>query len=122
MSETVNNVDRIEPVKITYTPTNEEYILDFSRESAVFAQERGFSTDEIYTKPTVLIPALFFFSLRKNHRSIAKNQADKLFEKLFPNGMPKAVLQRLIELFDQASLIGILEDEEGKNSETVVEL
>lgn len=122
MSEIINNFDIVKPARVTYKPTGAEYVLDFSRESAVFAQERGFDTDDIGVKPTIAIPNLFFFSLRKNHRNIAKNQADKLFETLFPDGMPAGLVERLVLLFQQASLINIIAEDEGKNAQTVVEL
>lgn len=83
---------------------------------------KGFDSDDIGIQPTVAVPNLFYFALRKNHKHLAKNQADKLFEKLFPEGMPAAVIERLNMLFQQASLIGIIADDEAKNSQTVVEM
>lgn len=124
MSEKVAETmeDIINPVRITYKGV-EEYVLDFSRESAIFAQERGFDPDDLKRKPTVFIPDLFWYALRKNHRNIARNQADKLREKLFPNGMTSELIVRLIELYNQAALLKLIDTEEdsGKNGDTVVE-
>ena len=124
MSEKVAETmeDIINPVRITYKGV-EEYVLDFSRESAVFAQERGFDPDDLKRKPTVFIPDLFWYALRKNHRNIARNQADKLREKLFPNGLTTELIVRLIELYNQAALLKLIDTDEepGKNGDTVVE-
>ena len=124
MSKVIAEQERIPAVKITYTPTGEEYTLDFSRESAKFAQMHGFDSDDILTKPTIAIPQLFYYSLRMHHKKIALNQAEALFEKLFPDGMSEAVVGRLGELYSQASLVGIISDseDETKNPQTVVEL
>jgi len=124
MSKIIADHERIPSVKITYTPTGEEYELDFSRASAVYAQNHGFNPDDVYTKPTVTIPQLFYYALRMHHQRIALNQAQALFDKLFPDGMPANVVTRLGELYSQASLVGIMvdEEEEGKNPQTAVEM
>ena len=124
MSKVIAEQDRIPAAKITYTPTGEEYILDFSRESAKFAQMHGFNSDDILTKPTIAIPQLFYYALRMHHKKIALNQAEALFEKLFPDGMDDTLIGRLGELYQQAALVGIISDseDEGKNPQTVVEL
>lgn len=123
MSKIIADNERIPSAKITYKPTGEVYELDFSRESAVFAQSHGFNPDDITDKPTVAIPQLFYYSLRMHHKKIALNQAQALFDKLFPDGMPVELIARLGELYNQASLVGIVADEdEGKNSDTAVEL
>ena len=114
--------DIVTPIRITYKGI-EEYILDFSRETVVFAQERGFDPDDLKRKPTIFIPELFWYALRKNHRNIALNQADKLREKLFPNGIPTDVIVRMIELYNQAALLKLIDTDEEpeKNGDTVVE-
>lgn len=114
--------DIVAPIRITYKGI-EEYILDFSRETVIFAQERGFDPDDLKRKPTIFIPELFWYALRKNHRNIALNQADKLREKLFPNGIPTNVIVRMIELYNQAALLKLIDTDEEpeKNGDTVVE-
>jgi hypothetical protein len=120
VAETLEEI--ISPVHIVYKGV-EEYTLDFSRETAVFAQERGFDPDDLKKKPTVFIPELFWYALRMHHRNIARNQADKLREKLFPNGLTTELIVRLIELYNQAALLKLIDTEDGpeKNGDTVVE-
>ena len=108
------------PVLLTYKPTGEQYTLDFSRESALFAQERGFDPSQILVKNLIVIPEFFWYSLRKNHKNIAKNQAEALFKKLFPDGIPKVVLERLARLYDQAITLNVITDDESKNAETEI--
>lgn len=115
-------MEAVKPAKVTYSPTGDVYVLDFSRASVVFAQERDFNPDNIFDKPTITIPLLFWYSLRKNHQNIAKNQADKLFGSLFPDGMPASLIDRLLALYNQAALTNIIAGDEEKNAQTVVEL
>jgi len=129
MSEIIvkNTTDEPDYIKLTYKPTGEEYTLQFSRASAVFAQQKGFNPNEIDVKPNLVIPDLFFYAMRKNHIGISKEKVDKIREKLFPNGLPVKVITRLVELYDIAcstALIDLdtIDDEEVKNAQTEVEM
>lgn len=123
MSKAVAKTNILKPITICYGE-NEKYVLDFSRATAVFAQDNNFDVDEIDKKPTKLIPELFYYALLKEQGSITKKGADALFEKLFPNGLSAQVLTRLISLYRQAAYIGIVDigGETEKNSNTVVEM
>lgn len=115
------NDKKVNPMRITDPDTNETYVLEFSRESVRFAEQRGFKITELTDFPQTNIPALWFYSFRKNHREIARDKTDKLLEEL--GGLTSKELGRLAELYNQPneSLI-IMEDNERKNCRLTVEL
>lgn len=114
--------DRVRPVRLV-GENSEEYILDFSRDSVRFAEQRGFKPDEVLDFPATKIPELFFYSFRKNHKNLAKNQTDKILEEQL-GGMTEALLTRLIQLYNQAALthVVVTDEEAAKNARMTVEL
>ena len=114
---------RIDPVKITDNETGTTYILDFNRESVMFAEARGFDTELLVKFPVSNFPDFLFYALRANHKNIARNQSDKLYERL--GGYSPEFLERLLQLYNQAAFANnIVEatEEMGKNGNLTVEL
>lgn len=114
--------ERINPVRVTDKDSGEVYELDFSRESVRFAEARGFKLEDVNDFPVTKFSELFYFSLRKNHRNLPKEKADKLYEKM--GGMTEKLLIRLIHLYQQAASANNIQDEEelAKNEHVTVEL
>lgn len=111
----------LKPLKITDPETNETYILEFSKESVKFAEDRRFNISELFDFPQTNIPALWFFAFRKNHKNIARNQTDKMLEEL--GGLRKEEIERLIQLYNQpAESLIILDEGSRKNARLTVEL
>ena len=107
--------DRVQSIKLTDKDTGEVYELDFNRESVKFAEARDFTLNTIQDFPSTRIPELFYYAFRMHHKNMAKNQTDKLLEKL--GGLPGNVLGRLCDLYNQAGLTGVVatEEEAAKN-------
>lgn len=122
MSKENMNEDRVSPVKITDTDTGEVYVLDFSRESVKFAEDRKFKVNEISDFPATRIPEFFFYAFRKNHKRVARSQTDDLLEKM--GGVSTQLLERLIQLYNQAALthLIVLDEDDEKNVTVTVEL
>lgn len=114
--------DRVRPVRLV-GENGDEYILDFSRDSVRFAEQRGFKPDEVLDFPTTKIPEMFFYAFRKNHKNLAKNQTDKILEEEL-GGMTEALLTRLMQLYNQAALthVVVTDEEAAKNARMTVEL
>lgn len=115
--------ERIEPIKITDQESGKVYILDFNRESVMFAESRGFDTELLLKFPVTHFPDFLYYSLRANHRNVARNQSDNLYERL--GGYSPAFLERLLLLYNQAAQANnIVENTEdmGKNGNLTVEL
>lgn len=117
-----NGNERINPIKLTDHATNETYELDFSRESIAFMERQGFKIDDVLDFPVTNIPKLFYYAFRKNHRKLAQNQTDALLNKL--GGLSPKMIQRLIELYNQAAMSNNIQDDEdiAKNAEMTVEM
>lgn len=116
------NVERINPLRIIDNSTEQVYELDFSRESVRFAENRGFVADEITKFPATHIPELFYLAFRKNHKNVARSQTDALMESM--GGLTSKVLERLMQLYNQAALTHVIATEEDaeKNTKVTVEL
>lgn len=123
MSENLNE-DKVMPMFVTDRETGERFELDFSRESVLFAEARGFKLHEVGDFPGTKIKELFFYAFRKNHRRMAKNQTDKLLEEKM-GGLTGEALERLMLLYQQAlDFCGVIQSKEDaeKNSNVIVEL
>lgn len=121
MSKT-NEMDRVNPARITDNDTGEVYELDYSRESVLFAEKKGFIVSNVGDFPASMIPDLFYYSFRKNHKNLAREKVDKLREKW--GGIPTSLVSRLAELYTQAALSNNIQSDEdaAKNSAVTLEL
>lgn len=115
------NTEKIKPITITDTESGETYVLEFSRESVRFAENRRFNISELTTFPHTNIPALFFYAFRKNHPRITRDKTDKMLEAL--GGLTGDALERLVMLYNEpAEALIALEGEEPKNSNLQLEM
>lgn len=102
---------------------DEEYTLEFNRESIKFAESRGFKFEEVASYPMTKLPELFYYAFRMHHKNVARDKTDKiLFEEL--GGIPDGLIERLGELYAQPfeCLTVVDEGTERKNSKWTVEL
>lgn len=123
MTENIVDIqDSVNPLRITDNQNGKVYELDFSRESVKFAENRGFKIDEIPVFPVTRIPELFYYSFRKNHKNVARSQTDALLDGM--GGVSNAVLERLVQLYNQAALTHLISTDEdaAKNERVTVEL
>lgn len=123
MSEKITNMEeRVMPVRVSDNETGTAYELDFSRESVKFAENRGFKLDEITVYPVTRIPELFYYAFRKNHKNVARSKTDALLDGM--GGVTTALLERLIQLYQQAGFTHLIntEEDEQKNAKVTVEL
>lgn len=96
-------------------------MLEFSRESVRFAEQRGFKITELTDFPQTNIPALFYYAFRKNHKNISRGQADDMLEEM--GGLTTELIERLVQLYNVPNESLILTDESGrKNGKWTVEL
>ena len=110
------------PVRVIDNKTGTAYELDFNRERVKFAENRGFKADELTVFPVTRIPELFYYAFRKNHKNVARSQTDALLDGM--GGMTSALLERLVQLYNQAALTHLIATDEdaAKNAEVTVEL
>lgn len=123
MSEKIIELEeKVNPIRLTDNDTGEVYELDFDRASIEFAERRGFKISEVPDYPVSLVPELFYYSFRKNHKRISKQKADAIFDAL--GGLTPAMLERLTALYNQGALTHVIRDDEGeeKNPKMTVEL
>lgn len=121
MSKT-NEMNRVNPARITDNDTGEVYELDYSRESVLFAEKKGFIISNVGDFPASMIPDLFYYAFRKNHKNFSREKVDKIREKW--GGIPTSLVSRLAELYTQAALSNNIQSDEdaAKNSTVTLEL
>ena len=72
--------ERVKPIIIRDAETNEEYTLEFNRETIMFAEGRKFDIDDVGRFPMSKIPELFWYAFRKNHKRVDRIKAEKLLK------------------------------------------
>lgn len=115
-------MEKVKPIIIRFGE-DEEYTLDFNRESIAFAEDRGFKLENAGDFPMTKFPELFYYAMRANHRKLAKNQTDAILARL--GGLTPKMLERLGELYVQAiNSNNVLQDDEdlAKNGSVTVEM
>lgn len=119
--------NEIKPITLTFTDTNQQYILEFDRNTVKMAERNGFpltpfNQDKIIEEMDMeLIEQLFYYSFQKNNRGIAKSITDDiLYNEL--GGVSVELLVRLVELYmlPYMTLITSKEDS-AKNSKVVID-
>lgn len=105
---------------ITITDKNNVYVLEFSRESVVFAEQRGWEWDDALRYPATKLKELFFFAMRMHHPKMAKANTDELYDKM--GGITPAMVSRLKDLYELCLTSLIRDDEEAPKNGIVVEL
>ena len=65
MAKTENQVN---PMRLIDPDSGETFVLEFSRESVRFAEQRGFKITELTDFPQTNIPAFFFYAFRKSQK------------------------------------------------------
>lgn len=115
------NENKVNPIRITDPDTSEVFVLEFSRESVRFAEQRGFKITELTDFPQTNIPAFFFYAFRMHHKNVARAKTDAMLEEL--GGLTTAMLERLVQLYNVPNESLIATEEAGaKNARLTVEL
>ena len=124
MSEkTIDIQDIVKPARLTDDKTGQVYVLDFSRESIVFAERNKFKLEDAIEYTVTGMRDLFYYAFRKNHRNISREKTDKLIEK-WGGGIPEELVKRLIQLYQQALASNsiVVDEDAAKNSGLTLEL
>ena len=77
-----NTDNRVKPIFINDQDSGDRYELDFNREAIKFAEARKFDPSDIASYPTTKIPEFFFYAFRMHHKSLSRNQTDRVLETL----------------------------------------
>ena len=115
--------DKVKPITLTDNETGEKYVLEFSRDSVKFAEQRGFDTDDVKKYPMTKVPELFFYAFRMHHKGVSREKADRiLFEDLC--GLSESAIERLVALYIAPfdALIDTSDEGDEKNARMTVEL
>lgn len=104
---------------ITITDGKDVYVLEFSRESVVFAEQRGWEWDDAMRFPATKLKELFFYSMRMHQPRMSKANTDALYEKM--GGFSGAMVTRLKELYEACFDTLVRADEDAPKNGIVVD-
>jgi len=95
--------------KITITYENRTYTLEYTRETVRTMESMGFVADELFTKPALRIPELFYGAFAAHHRGIKRKDVDRMF-----NGLTNRsdLIQKLVEMY-RDTLSTLMDEPEG---------
>lgn len=113
-------LERKNPIELEFD--EKTYILDYTRESIVWAEKHGFSLSEDFGKaPFTDMVNLFCFAFRAHHPEVTREKAESiLFDDL--GGISNEMISRLSELYaaQYNTLFG--GDKAGKNGKVKVRM
>lgn len=114
--------EKIPSVLATDNESGVKYELDFSRDSVRFAENRGFELENVAKFPVTGISDLFYYSFRMHHPKMARANTDKLLESW--GGLSERLLERLIQLYQQAQTANTIQtnEDEEKNAAVTLEM
>ncbi len=97
--------------KIVLNYENQNYELEFNRQSVKLMESQGFVLDEITSKPMTMIPLLFSGAFIKNCKGVKRNTIDKMFDSV---GDKTSLMQALMEMY--AETLSTLTDDAGEGN------
>ena len=68
--------------KITVTYKQQDYVLEFSRNTAKQIEDQGFILDQLTDKPATMIPLLVYGAFMKNNRGIKRSLVDEIYDNI----------------------------------------
>ena len=86
-------MERVKPIIIRDAKNKREYTLEFDRDSVRFAEQRGFKLEDVDEYVMTKVPEFFWYAFRKNHKSVAMNQAEEILKEI--GGMNEQIAKRL---------------------------
>ena len=113
--------EQIKPIIIHDEERGMDYILEFNRDSVRFAEERGFSMQDLDARAMVRLPELFFYAFHMHHPTVSRQKTDHiLFDEL--GGMPEGMAERLGALYSAPFEALTADEGKVKNARITVEL
>lgn len=117
--------EEIKPIVLKLT-NGDSYTLEFDRETVKWAEQRGFSGNPangyapLNDMPITFMEEIFFYSFHMHHKRVTKQFTDDLLYNVL-KGMPDGMLERLM-LLHSLTYDTLINNDEGKNAEVVVEM
>ena len=91
--------ERIKPIIIKDSVTDEDkYILEFSKVSIRWAENRGFVISELSNRRVGGTEDLIYYAFRMHHPGMSKQQVNDIIDEI---GVPDGMIERLIALYNQ---------------------
>ena len=105
--------EEIRPLILHDTESGQDYTLEFNRESVKFAEQRGFSLDDVDRFPMSKTYELFYYAFRMHHRNVSREKTDRIIDEDWGGiaNIPDGVLERLGMLY--AAPFGSLVENKG---------
>lgn len=112
---------RLDPIVLT-AEDGKEYTLQFNRKSVIYAENNGFTLEDLSDgKYMSGVSNLFFYAFRMHHPYMTHEQTDRiLFDEM--GGLPEGMIERLGALYAEPYNALIPSEDAGKNSRWAVKM
>ncbi|MBQ8707977.1 MAG: DUF5055 domain-containing protein [Succinivibrionaceae bacterium] len=102
---------------LSVTYENKTYLLEYTRESVRMMEQTGFVADDLFVKPMLLLPQLFYGAFFAHHRGIKRKLVEEIFNTITDRG---ELIGKLVEMYREpiAALTDEPEETEGNASWT----
>ena len=111
----------VKPIILRIPERNEEYTLEFNRESVKFAESRGFVIDDVGKWVMTGLEDLFWYSFRMHHMSVSREKAVRiLYDDM--KGFPDGMVERLGKLYGVPMKTLQQSEADAKNCKVTVEM
>lgn len=84
--------------KLKFTYEGKDYCLEYTRETVVKMEERGFDPTTIISSPNKSLPEFFYGAFLANHRFVDRKVTDAIFDKMADK---KALVEILSEMYNE---------------------
>lgn len=95
-------------LRITYD--DKDYILEYNRRTVQQMEARGFNIQDIDSKPTTVLPMLFYGAFRVHHPSIRQKETDEILAHLEGR---EDLFTKLAEMYNTPAMELLEEPEKG---------
>lgn len=113
--------EEVKPIILRIPERNEEYTLEFNRESVRFAENRGFVVEDVGKFIMTGLEDIFYYSFRMHHMKVSREQAMRiLYDDL--KGFPDGMVDRLAQLYNVPMQTLSQSEEDAKNCKVTVEM
>ena len=92
--------------KISLNYKDNDYTLEYNRQSVRMMESQGFVLEQIATKPVTMIPMMFQGAFIKNHRGLKRALIDEIYDEVADKS---GLLNALMEMY--AETLSTLTDE-----------
>ena len=101
--------------QLNFTYEGVDYTLEFTKRTVAEMERKGFSANDVETKPMTTLPALFAGAFLANHRFVKPDKIDKIYASLTNK---EELIGKLAEMYNEPIMALVEEPSEAEGNVT----